>query len=64
MTLDQKEEQRMMAYTLEAKEATRMVRIRYGGTLTTSLLVLTSACVSESTPRVRDPAQALDRRCG
>lgn len=31
LTAEQKEEQRAMAYTLEAEEATRMVRNRYGG---------------------------------
>lgn len=33
LTAEEKEEQRAMAYTLEAEEATRMVRNRYGGTL-------------------------------
>jgi hypothetical protein len=32
LTAEEKEEQRAMAYTLEAEEATRMVRNRYGGT--------------------------------
>jgi hypothetical protein len=33
LTVEEKEEQRAMAYTLEAEEATRMVRNRYGGAL-------------------------------
>ena len=33
LTAEEKEEQRAMAYTLEAEEATRMVRNRYGGAL-------------------------------
>lgn len=33
LSAEEKEEQRAMAYTLEAEEATRMVRNRYGGAL-------------------------------
>ena len=44
LTVVEKEEQRAMAYTLEAEEATRMVRNRYGGALAATGLGPRSRC--------------------